>query len=180
MERKGNYIQTYTGVRFYPFDPKAEEINIIDIAAALSKICRFTGHTSRFYSVAQHSVLCSNIAPPELALHALMHDATEAYLGDVAQPIKQMKEMRFYKKAEAVLEFMIFGKYNIEYGNFRQVKEIDNRILFTEKRDLLEVDLDWGYSIEAYEEKIKPIPPEQALREFLNRFKQLSNLSLQE
>ena len=57
--RYGDFIQTYSGIEFYPLDPRIEEVKLLDIAHALSNICRFTGHCNEFYSVAQHSVLVS-------------------------------------------------------------------------------------------------------------------------
>ncbi len=91
MTRKGDYIATYTGKQFYPLDPRPEDVCLEDIAHSLSNLCRFTGHTDtdRFYSVAQHSVICSTIVAPEAALLALLHDAAEAYLGDISRPLKR-------------------------------------------------------------------------------------------
>jgi hypothetical protein len=76
-------------------DPKPEQVNIDDIAHALSHVCRFVGHTSRHYSVAEHSIFVSRIAAvlgasPAEQLTALMHDATEAYIGDVTSPLKRL------------------------------------------------------------------------------------------
>ena len=75
-----NFIATYSGNRFYFDDIMANDVNIQEIAHALSHLCRFGGHVREFYSVAQHSVLVSLLAPPEHALGALLHDATEAYV----------------------------------------------------------------------------------------------------
>src|SRR5688572_18527016 len=89
--RVGDWILTATGRSFWPLDPRADEICIDDIAQALAKVCRFGGHCCDFYSVAQHSVLVAHLVErshPQLALHALLHDAAEAYLGDFTQPLK--------------------------------------------------------------------------------------------
>jgi flavin-dependent thymidylate synthase len=89
-EPSGDWMQTYSGGRFYPGDPRIEQIELTDIARALSRICRYAGHCEQFYSVAQHSVYVSGMVPPEHALCALMHDATEAYLVDIPRPLKRM------------------------------------------------------------------------------------------
>ena len=78
-ERIGSWLQTYTGKKFYPFDPREEEVDILDIAHALSQLCRFGGHTKEFYSVAEHCVLVSMCCPSEVKLLGLLHDAAEAY-----------------------------------------------------------------------------------------------------
>ena len=81
--RNGSWLQTYTGIQFWPLDPRPEEIDIQDIAHALSLLCRFNGHCQRFYSVAEHSVHVSTILAPEFGLWGLLHDAAEAYLSDI-------------------------------------------------------------------------------------------------
>ncbi len=98
--RGGYSMQTFSRTMFYPLDPHPEDVHIVDIAHALANICRFGGHAKRFYSVAQHSVLVSRIVEPEDALHGLMHDAAEAYVGDVVRPIKHMPGMAAYHAAE--------------------------------------------------------------------------------
>ena len=96
-KRKGDWIQTFTGKRIYPFDPDPDLICIDDIAHALSNICRFTGHVKHFYSVAQHSVIVANAIPDslgvphtnELYLQALLHDAQEYLFSDLSRPLKR-------------------------------------------------------------------------------------------
>ena len=82
------YIQTYNGKLFSLIDPQPEDVHIADIIESLSKQCRFVGHCKYFYSVAQHSVIVSNIVNEEERLAALMHDAVEAYIGDISKPLK--------------------------------------------------------------------------------------------
>ena len=89
-EEHHGWFLTSTGRRFVPQLPAASKIDIEDIAHALSQLCRFGGHCCEFYSVAQHSVIVSLNVPPEHRFAALMHDAAEAYLGDVIQPIKRL------------------------------------------------------------------------------------------
>lgn len=82
------WIQTFTGKQFWPLTPKAEDVCIEDIAHALAFKCRFGGHCKTFYSVAEHSCRVAEILRPEHQLIGLLHDAAEAYLPDVAAPIK--------------------------------------------------------------------------------------------
>ena len=82
------WIITYSGKKFYHLAPSAEMVDIVDIAHALSLTCRWTGHTRYHYSVAQHSWYFSYLVPKEFALSALLHDASEAYLGDMNRPLK--------------------------------------------------------------------------------------------
>lgn len=137
------WMQTYTGKRFDPFDPKPELIDIEDIAYALSNVCRFGGHSSRFYSVAEHSVrigewLRHTWDDRQMALAGLLHDASEAYLGDVPRPVKYRPEFAFYREAEAKLDAMIFHKYGLnEWVAHPAVKYADNAILADEARDLM-------------------------------------------
>lgn len=81
---KGDWMQTYTGRRFWPLDPVAGDIEIMDIAHALSNQCRYAGHTRFHYSVAQHSVQVSENVAPEHALWGLLHDAPDVRQGAMA------------------------------------------------------------------------------------------------
>src|SRR5438128_12538670 len=84
---RGDWMQTYTGRAFYPLDPRLDDICIEDIAHALSMLCRYGGQCQEFYSVAEHSVLMSYAVNPQHALWALLHDATESYMGDLIRPL---------------------------------------------------------------------------------------------
>src|SRR5665213_153577 len=88
MDRIGNWMQTYTGKQYWPCDPRPEEVFIIDIAHALSQMCRYSGHCIHFYSVAEHSVLLSRYASTlETKKWSLLHDASEAYITDIIRPV---------------------------------------------------------------------------------------------
>ena len=101
--KDNTFMLTYSGHKFYPWHPEESEICIDDIAHALSNICRFGGHSYRHFSVAEHSLgvewlvrkyqsMCkggNSVKSKKVRLFALMHDAAEAYLGDISTPIKQ-------------------------------------------------------------------------------------------
>lgn len=99
MSDRGPYIQTYSGGRAYLLDPHAEDIRIVDIVRGLSHVARFAGQTRCHYSVATHSILVSEICDPDNALVGLLHDAAEAYIGDVVSPLKHV--MAGYRELEA-------------------------------------------------------------------------------
>lgn len=87
MPDKG-YITTFTGIHFSLVNPQPDMVTIEDIAHHLGMVCRWAGATNTFFSVAQHSVLVSKIVPQDLQRWALMHDAAEAYIGDLTRPLK--------------------------------------------------------------------------------------------
>ena len=128
-------MQTYMGGQFWPLDPRSEDVNIEDIAHSLALSCRFNGHCNEFYSVAQHSILVSEIVVPSEAMAALMHDATEAYLGDIVRPLKRFLPNVY--GIEKKLERVIFKHFNIEQYNKREIDRADNIALFMEMRDIM-------------------------------------------
>lgn len=159
MNRVGDWIQTYSGLQFWPLDPRPTEVLPLDIAHALSHQCRFSGHTSEFYSVAQHSVLVSLHVSPEHALWGLLHDAGEAYLMDMPRPIKRM--FPAYKEAEAVVMRAVCDRFGLPHEMPAAVAEADIRMLATEARDLMGRPLNWGSirEVEPYPEVVVPMPP---------------------
>lgn len=137
------WMQTYTGKRFDPLNPDPTLIDIEDIAHALSNICRFGGHSSRFYSVAEHSVLVGEALwnlhhDADLALAGLLHDAAEAYLGDVPRPLKYRPEFEAYRQAEYKLELHVIDRFDLKRGfGDPEIKRVDNAILADEAREFM-------------------------------------------
>jgi uncharacterized protein len=127
------WMQTYSRVRFDPLNPHPSQINIEDIAHALSMICRFGGHARRFYSVAEHSVLVSRHCAPEDALAGLLHDAAEAYVGDLIRPIKHLPALAPYRDAEDWLLEIILEREGLAHVLPESVKFADNAVLAAER-----------------------------------------------
>jgi hypothetical protein len=130
-----NCIRTFTGIYVNVFEPTLEMICIEDIAHGLSNQCRFGGHLPEFYSVAQHSFLCSQMAESEFKLEALLHDASEAYLLDIPSPIKQ--GLSNYKEIEDKLMVLIAEKFGFKYPLTKAVKKIDEEMLQFEWKHLM-------------------------------------------
>lgn len=174
---KGDAIPVLSGSQFSLLNPPVDKIDIEDIAHATANLCRFTGHTRAFYSVAQHCVIVSRLVPSELALTGLLHDATEAYIGDVSRPLKNalggehsaltLIEMRLH---EAIAE-----RFEIEWPFPPAIKQADNVALATEKRDLLTSHPGvWKGLPEPAPWAIVPLDPYQARNQFLARFVEIS------
>lgn len=169
------YIYTVSGVKFYPLDPKVEDIHLADIAHALAHICRFTGHVKEFYSVAEHSWRASLVAPFEyLALPLLLHDASEAYLCDVSRPVKHAQGMDFYRQAEAQLMRAIAQRFGVEFSD-PLIHEVDNRMLMTERRDLMPASGAWTVGAIPYPDEIVPVVPWIARQGFLSQYEDLTS-----
>lgn len=135
--RVGGYIVTRTGTTFYALDPRPEEIHLEDIAWALAHQCRFSGHTSKFYSVAQHSCLVHDLVDDEHKPWALFHDASEAYLIDVPRPLKRSPGFEMYLEAEERLMAAISERFALDGTMPHEVKDADLKLLVTEQRDLM-------------------------------------------
>jgi uncharacterized protein len=175
------WIITYTGLKFYHLNAQPEMVNIQDIAHSLSQLCRWTGHTKHFYSVAQHSVYTSQICPPELALECLMHDSSEAYLGDMNRPLKHFTAAGpAYLEIEEKVEQVIFKKFGLPYPMSPEIKKYDIQMLYAEKAQLMKVTeatkyeaRKWGTDETQADVCIKMWNPEFAELMFLNRFREL-------
>jgi hypothetical protein len=173
-------IVTYTGKEFDVLHPDPSLICLEDIAHALSQTCRFTGHTSRFYSVAEHSYHCSKlVAITEHQRACLLHDAAEAYLNDIASPVKQ--HLPEYNEFEENLICVIFNKYAL----YRiapwdeRIKDADKYMLRSEIHSLMPQHLPAfeGVFLERAVDEF-PVPvegwyPEIAKKKFLQRAKEL-------
>ncbi len=166
---KDPWIQVHSGKVIDLLRPKVEDILLTDIAHSLSNLCRFGGH-SDFYSVAQHSILVSRILPPEDALWGLLHDASEAYLTDIPRPLKLYLNGK-YKDLEKIYMDVICERFDLPKEEPPSVKKADNRLLLTERRDLLlEHDVDWGIDAVPLFETIVPMPPTEAKWIFMGEF----------
>ncbi len=164
-----------SGIDFALDRPNPDQIDIQDIAHALAHICRFTGHTRWFYSVAQHSVLVSHIVPRDLALQGLLHDATEAYIGDVAAPLKAM--LPDYRALEARVEAAVAERFGLPLGMHDDVRHADLVLLATEKRDLMPATAaPWPVELshQTLPYRIDPLGPEAARALFMQRFLELT------
>lgn len=167
-------IVTYTGRIIDPLDPDPDLISIRDIAHALSNQCRFTGHVREFYSVATHSVLATLLVPQQYQLDALMHDASEAYLSDIARPVKHgLGFGEAYREVESRLQECIADKFDLNWPIPDSVHEADDTLLRSEQRDLmpdaLRVPGDSYTPFPIYGE-----PPERGEYRFLAEYRRLS------
>lgn len=175
-ERKGNWIQTFSGQMFWPMDPRPEEIFTHDIAHALSLICRYAGHCREFYSVAQHSVIGTHLVPRHLALDFLFHDGSEAYISDLPKPVKV--HIPEYQEIEKTIEKCIGERYNLKYPHPKEIKDMDWTLLATEARDLMEIPrMAWFIpeGIRALDYVIKPWKPSKAESLFHRHFEVLTS-----
>jgi 5'-deoxynucleotidase YfbR-like HD superfamily hydrolase len=179
-QRIGEWMQTYTGRKFWPMDPRPEDFDIEDIAHHLSNVCRYGGACRAFYSVAQHSVLVSQVieykagASLHEQLWGLLHDASEAYLGDMVRPLK--RSMPQYREAEHQVMAAIAERFGLDLREPAIVKQADTILLSTERRDLLNHELPWNA-----DELVDPLPfiiipdsPFEAKERFLERFAELT------
>lgn len=174
---KGPTIMLASGSYFDLENPESSEFGIEDIAHALAHICRYTGHCHTFYSVAQHSVLVSRAVPQGYAFHGLMHDAAEAFIGDVAKPLKVL--LPDYKVIEDRIEAALFARFGLPAKLPQCVKDADRVLLRTEQRDLTRADghqWSWTEGMEPLAERIEPMPPAEAKRMFLARYAELRNI----
>ncbi len=125
-------FNAFTGQVIDLREPTVSMIHPEDIIQGLSKVCRFGGQLTNFYSVAQHSVLVAYLAPKELKRAALIHDATEAYLGDVIKPLKHMLG-NVYADIEEAFANVIYARFNEPVENLFYVKQFDLQAYEMEK-----------------------------------------------
>lgn len=172
--RIGDWLQTYSGKRFFPLDPRFEEIDIVDIAHSLSQQCRYAGHTRGFYSVAEHCLIISSVVSPENSLWGLLHDASEAYLMDIPRPLKRY--LPDYKQIEKRVMEVIATRFGLPPQEPDEVKEADTRILLNERDTVMRLRKQYYWDIPGEPLPgvvINCYPPEQAKQLFLKRFNEL-------
>lgn len=157
QEKTVDYIQVNSGRRFFVMKPNKDDIIVEDIAHALSNLCRFTGHGYRFYSVAEHSILCYSIAKKlglstKLQMYALGHDASESVMNDVARPVKQ--QIPQYKEIEDnVMKVMwdVLGVPQPTQEEYDIIRKIDNTALYLELEQITQRDLSGYPKLDAFD-----------------------------
>ena len=149
QQDRGPFIPTASGGKFFLQDPRPEDVHIDDIGHALSNLCRFTGHCRKFYSVAQHSICVAVLLrhqghPPEVQLAGLLHDGSEAYLGDVAAPLKRL--LPDYRAIEWRVQAAVNKAFGLPTDQRTQaaVKQADLMMLDTEARGLMSNPHGWA------------------------------------
>lgn len=171
-----SWIQTYTGRAFNPLDPEVDAIDVRDIAHHLSLTCRYNGAVRKFYSVAEHCVLLSHRVSPENAAWALLHDATEAYIGDMVWPLKE--ELPAFKRIEDGLMRAICARYGLDPNQPKEVAEFDRRIVLDERDQLMAPPQRLWSALEGFtplDVTVYGWYPEVAEETYLLRFAQLVN-----
>lgn len=184
-----SWILTRSGRKFDLVSPTADMVDPTDIAHSLSMQCRFNGHTRQFYSVAQHCALTATILeqegrPLEEQLAALLHDATEAYVGDLVRPLKEgMREFyecqnleSLYDAVERRVWIAICQRFDLDLVLPDSVKHADLVALATEKRDLMPAHPEpWPclVGIEPLAQFIDPWQPSQAAIHYHGRLLEL-------
>jgi len=171
-------IRTFTGKTINLIMPKEEDIDILDIAHGLSNVCRYNGHCSKFYSVAEHSVLLSY----KYGLAALMHDASEAYLGDLVSPLKKFTTLgKIFIPIEKKMEKVISSKFQLgelteEFDQAdKAFRMVEKNALFGEKFSWREEHYNYDYDFSSlFDIVIYGWLPEDAEFYFLKRYYDLT------
>lgn len=172
-----DWVQTFSGEMFFPTVPERNEVLVEDIAHSLSQQCRYNGHTKKFYSVAEHCLLLSSAVPKRYALEALLHDAAEAYIGDMVRPIKNDPLFKPFKEVEDLILGKIMGTL-VPQRDFSGLSKVviaaDNAVLCDEQLQCFDKFLDWEMPFQPLGVTIQFLCPEEAEEKYLLRFTELT------
>jgi hypothetical protein len=169
----GPTIMLHSGAWFDFCAPSSSDFTIEDVAHGLSNICRYAGQCRKFYSVAEHSLLVSEVAEG-YEFEALLHDAAEAFLGDITRPLKQM--LPEFKRIEMDVERAILDRFGVAGPIPSQVKQADLRVLAAEQRQIMPEGTDgWvrGQKVDPAPVIVRYLSPEDAKKTYLDRFEAL-------
>ena len=169
-------MHTFTGKEFYALEPNVKDISIVDIAHGLSNVCRYGGMCKEFYSVGQHSIICAWEAPYPLRKKLLLHDASEAYIGDIISPLKMTDQYEIYRQVERRLMEVIYEKFELEEDTQEEAEEIhriDLLVRHTEMRDFGSLPEEFYINEPVLPYIITPIPPVESKILFLKEFSRL-------
>lgn len=193
-ERKGDWINTWTGRKYFPLDPRVEEVALEDVAHALCMQCRFTGHCAFHYSPGQHALIVARVVAAlggtvDEQLWALHHDDAEAYLIDVPRPVKRDPRFAAYRAAEYLNMRVIREAFDLSHGFSTKdgehapdiVLRVDEVMPYLEKEQLMNAHPDWRrvevpQNVRDVVGQIPRISPEMAKVAFLKEHFRLDEL----
>lgn len=181
MEEARDYIITYTKRKFNPIQPSEKDIVIEDVAHALSLLSRAGGHSEQFYSVAQHCINCTYEAQERgyskrIQLACLLHDASEAYIGDVTRPFK--KHLKYYLEVEERLQesiWHILGVSKLTCEEEEKVYKIDDDMLYHEFLQLMDEEISEKKADLMSKPNFTERPFKEVEKEFLALYQELIN-----
>ncbi len=190
------WMQTFSGRRFYPLAPRAEDIELADVAHGLAMTCRYGGQSRHYYSVAEHCVIVSEVVERDAlfaglpiatvrawALAALLHDSAEAYIGDMVRPLKHQPEMLEFRNAERAIEVEVCRRFSLGAptgDRTAAIKTVDDRILVDEIHALMpdpSMYAPWLQGLEPLGITIVGWSPAQSERQFLARYRVLTGVA---
>jgi len=169
----GPTIRLHSGAILDFLNPSASDFTIEDIAHGLANVCRYAGQCDKFYSVAEHSLLVSDTAQG-FEYAALLHDAAEAFIGDITRPLKQL--LPEFKRIEGAIQHCIFSRFGLPLELPSEVKRADLRVLAAEQAQIMPPGTSgWAQAagIDPAPILVRHLEPELAKSLFLEKFEQL-------
>ena len=175
---RGNWSEMFLGGKYFPLNPRPSEVQIEDIAQSLGQQCRYNGMCQFFYSVAEHSILISRMAESagmdiDRQLWGLLHDGSEAYVGDVVRPIRPY--MGRHLEIEERSQKAIAQRFQLSWPIPVEIKQLDNLILVAEREQvMLKTPWDWNIpDLPAPDIQIQGLMPNIAPGAFMMRWREL-------
>jgi hypothetical protein len=160
VARKGRYMHLFTGGKYYPMDPRPEEVDIRDIAHSLATKARYNGHTTFPYPVGQHSRYTAlyrveGFNAPVYRLERLLHDGSEAYNGDLIRPLKYDPDFRApFGRVEALNEQAIALRFNLPYPMLPHHKIADEAVTAAEVEQIVKQRADVNFDGKLHDDRV--------------------------